>query len=1008
MLQQMRKSVLILCLLTACLLPARAQFYLSGDDPARLRWNSIETAHYQIIYPDGADSLARMYGRSLEQYRIPLGRSLGDMTPGAGRRRKMPVVLHTHYNYSNGSVGWAPSRYDLYTKAETYGSDPIPWHLQLASHEPRHQAQLQFGQRGFLSWISGELWAPIYWQVYIEQAYGEGDAVVGETGLASGTRARTADFLNFYRVALDQGDYRSWEKWRYGSFKHYTPDHYALGYVTLAGARSLYDSPLLLRESLDLAWKKPWYIGPYNTQKVIKQHSGKSFKQAFRDILDGFNSQWQADYDARAPFMELEPVTRDEAYDMEYSTPQWVGNGLLALRRSYLRPTELVLIREGRVERIRSFASHTSSLFYNDRWNRVYWTETLNHPRWDLDGSSDVFYYDLNTNRIHRITRGGRYYNPQPSDDGERLAVMELPVEGGSNLVILNARDGQVLRRTPLPEDIQGKEQAWMGEDIYVSGVTVDGFGIYRLASDGEWTCLMEPSVQKVVNMGSGEDYVEWVSDRTGVNELYRYYPADGRLLQMTNTPYGATDFTEGDGYLYSVGQTLEGRQVFRTPLVGLKPTEVSYADVHSYFFADRMTEQELSLGEAPDLNEDVPISAPKRYSKLAHPLRLHSWLPLYVNYDAVLSSSMDFSYETAAIGLSGFFQNTLGTFSGMLGYALHPDPDREHAWRSALHLKMTYTGLYPVIEASMDIGDHASRQYVARQMQDGDVSSYQVSAIPQATPQISATVRTYLPLSFGRGGRYYGFTPQLKYTFSNSIFSTTPLKMTVPGRFQGLPAYFRLASPEMDLNGPISQHLSASLRGYVMAPRAKSQTYPRWGIGLEGGIGFRPGLKDFYAPNVYGYAYGYLPGITRAQGLKWTATFQQKLDACAIGDLYAGTIPRGFDSSASSFVGQIFPWQCRITGDYAIPIYVGDISIPGIAYIRNFLLSPHADYTWLPSDYNLWSVGADLSASLARLLVLPFSASVGVSFSYLGGSLLPYLDQEKPYSVSLIFGVDF
>ena len=46
-----------------------------------------------------------------------------------------------------------------------------------------------------------------------------------ETGLWNGTRARTADFLNYYRVALDQGDYRNWFRWRYDSFKHYTPDH---------------------------------------------------------------------------------------------------------------------------------------------------------------------------------------------------------------------------------------------------------------------------------------------------------------------------------------------------------------------------------------------------------------------------------------------------------------------------------------------------------------------------------------------------------------------------------------------------------------------------------------------------------------------------------------------------------------------------------------------------------------------------------------------------------------
>lgn len=1007
----MRKTALLFILLTACLFPARAQFYLTGDDPARLQWYQIETPHYRVIFPQGADSLARTYGRSLEQFRVPLGVSLGGMTPGEGRRKKMPVVLHTHYAYSNGSVGWAPSRYDLYTHPETYEADPVPWHLQLASHEPRHQAQLQFGMRGVIPWLTGEMWAPVYWQLYIEQGLAEGDAVVGETGLMTGTRARTADFLNFYRVALDQGDYRSWDKWRYGSFKHYTPDHYALGYVTLGGARALYDDPLIMRKAIDLAWKKPWYIAPYNTQKVIKQHSGKSFKASFRDILDLFNEEWKADTEARGPFMPLEQVTPKASYATQYSTPQWVGNGFIALRESYQRPTELVLVQNGKVRRLRSFASHTSSLHYNARWNRLFWSETRNHPRWGLAGTSVICYYDLNNGRMHRLTRGTRYYNPQPTEDGERLAVTEFPVEGGSYVVVLDAQTGRVLRRVAHPKGVQGSEQAWLGEDLYVSGISVGGYGIYRLSPDGAWTCVLEPSAQKVSKLSGGEDCLEWVSDRTGVNELYRFYPAEGRLLQLTSTRYGATDFTVGNGRLYSVSQDLEGRPVFSTPLEALQPREVSFADVYTYSVADKMTAQEQSQGAAANLEEEVPMSSPVRYSKLAHPLRLHSWLPFYVNYDAVKSGSMDLSYETGSLGLSGYFQNTLGTFSGMVGYSLHPDPDIQGRWRNALHVRAVYTGLFPVIEANFRLGDAAARQYFPRRMDDGGSISYQVASARQDFPQLTASIRSYIPLSFSRGGRLFGFTPQVSYSVSNTSFATQPVQYVVPMRFQGLPAYYRPASQEIDLKGPLTQFLSASFRTYLMAPRARSQTYPRWGIGLEGGVGFRLGLGQYYAPNVYGYAYGYLPGFTRSQGLKLTLMTQSWTRNCLLGEMYVNTLPRGFDAVDRSFVGQLFPQQWRITGDYAIPIYVGEISIPAVAYIKNFLLTPHADYTGLvygTYNYDLWSIGADLSASLARLFVIPFDASIGVSFSYLGGTLLPYLEKDKPYSFSLIFGVDF
>ena len=83
----MRKSLIIAVLLLAgCAFQARAQFYTPGEDPGYLRWYTIETPYYKIIYPEGTDSLARRYGRLLEQFRVPLGRSL-NFTPGARQRR---------------------------------------------------------------------------------------------------------------------------------------------------------------------------------------------------------------------------------------------------------------------------------------------------------------------------------------------------------------------------------------------------------------------------------------------------------------------------------------------------------------------------------------------------------------------------------------------------------------------------------------------------------------------------------------------------------------------------------------------------------------------------------------------------------------------------------------------------------------------------------------------------------------------------------------------------------
>ena len=99
-------------------------------------------------------------------------------------------------------------------------------------------------------------------------------------------------------------------------------------------------------------------------------------------------------------------------------------------------------------------------------------------------------------------------------------------------------------------------------------------------------------------------------------------------------------------------------------------------------------------------------------------------------------------------------------------------------------------------------------------------------------------------------------------------------------------------------------------------------------------------------------------------------------------------------------------PTQWKVTADYAIPIFLGDLSIPVLGYIRNFVLTPHADFLGLGKD-NLWSAGADLVADMGQIFFLSTDVKLGVSFSWLGGNIYEKTEQKKPYSVSLILSFD-
>lgn len=85
-----------------------------GADPGGLRWRSVETPTYRVIYPLGLDSLARSYAVALEQAATPVGSSIG-RRPNVAYPRKMPVVLHAYTAYSNGMVTWTPRRMEMLT-----------------------------------------------------------------------------------------------------------------------------------------------------------------------------------------------------------------------------------------------------------------------------------------------------------------------------------------------------------------------------------------------------------------------------------------------------------------------------------------------------------------------------------------------------------------------------------------------------------------------------------------------------------------------------------------------------------------------------------------------------------------------------------------------------------------------------------------------------------------------------------------------------------------------------
>lgn len=1008
---------------------AKAQFYTAGDDKFS-RWYSIESENYKVIYPTGLDSLAREYARAMERFRRPVGLTSGYI-PGEKTRGKMPVVLHSQNAVSNGSVAWAPKRMDAFTIPQIYGAEAHPWIDQLAVHESRHISQMQFGldhTQGVIGWFFGEMWNGLTAGIYTESSFLEGDAVIAETELTKSGRGRKADFLNYYMVSFDQGDLRDWDQWRYGSQKKYTPDWYALGYLTYGGMRWLYDRDDYTAEYLDYASR---HFFRFDVREVMaKKTTGKDLVNSFPAIRDSVTSVWRHDAELRRPYMPVEIISAEPRKTADYENLTIVDDKLYALKHGHNDNWKLVCIDiDDREEEFVSYFNGNSGRFSHcPHSSRLYWSESVPDARWTLRYTSDLKYADLDDFRIKTLKSGEWDYNPAVAPDDMKIASIGIRPEGGCFLSLLE--EGREVREYEVPDSLQLTDLAWAGQDkLCATGISAGGTGIYEMdlnSAGVEWTMLLAPSPVQIESMHADAGYVLFTSDRTGVNEFYALSLADGTLRQLTSTRYGGKDycFDSGYEYVYYSSMTLKGQMVCRTPVSELPVRKADWNERYKWPIAEKLSEQARRRAEKlygdPDFIaheaarvDTMQISAPKRYHKFPHLFNVHSWAPFYANIPALMNDLGDDIFQNLRLGATAVMQNRLGTFSGIAGYAIHPDTYDKSRWRNSAHLHLKYSGLYPVFELDLDFNDRAARQGQVVLQQTGVNSlgvRYSEKAQP-SVPNVSGSLSAYIPFKFSHGGWYSGLTPRLSYSISNDrrdanayIFSTDnflhPELIVDGGTSQ--PVYTGKMQSQKNLP---RQNLSATLSYYTLLPTTTAAAFPRWGGGLQAGVSLPLGMTHWMSPTAFGYAYGYFPGVVPEQGLRVSGMWQGRIPSIENGKSYDGApfrssmvdvLPRGLqDANLRSALTSRTDNLWKLSADYSIPIYIGDKSLLwSCLYFRRMLLTPHFDCTLFNKAGiaagtkgcgTLMSYGFDLAVDIECILWLIIPCQIGIRVDFNG-----------------------
>jgi hypothetical protein len=935
---------------------AGAQFYESGTEPASVRWQQINTEHFRIIFPKGASREGQRAANVLEYIHQAEGKTLGHY-PG-----KIPVVLHNRTAYSNGFVSWAPKRSEwfLTPPQNNYAQD---WQDQLAIHEYRHVVQIDRLNRGLtraLGFVAGQQAVGAV-SGLLPKWFLEGDAVAAETALTSAGRGRNPAFEMPLRTIALSGKYQKYDKAFFGSYRDHVPNHYELGYQMVGWTRENYGAQTF-ETAVDFTARKPYLFFLYPFKFGLKKETGYYTGQLYRNAFTDLTRRW-SEQEMQTGYDSITPLTgRTSGIYTNYRSPQYLDDsGFVVQKTGMAQIAQWVKVdRDGREQ-----ALHTPGFINSDRISYssglLAWTEQVQDIRWTNRSYSVVKLFDLQTGKERTLRQRTRYYSPALSPDGATIAVVDVPVEGACNIVLLDVAAGEVIDRLPNPDGAFLQTPAWCrdGKSILVIVNNGDGKSIARIdAATGQYVTVLPPACDDISCPADGGKHAFFTGHYNGITNVYAVDYRTGKLMQVTSARFGASDpqpNAAGDK-LACVEYSVQGYNLVETGLDTAKWTPVSKLADHSLKLYETLAGQEnfnMQDSVIPNVQHTM-----KKYRKWAHWFNLHSWAPLYYEVDASNVTSTDFYPGVVLLS-----QDLSGNLVSSAGYS----------WRgyNAFHAAFTYTGLYPVIDFKVDYG---GRTTIVGPSGDG---SYPLNPQDKAAKII---VRSYIPFTFTRNRWITGVIPQVMFSYDNSYL----YPQITGNRWDGL------------------YEMGYSLQAYRYLKTSVRDLAPRLGFTVQGSFRHTPwntGLLG-YIYCVYGRVY--LPGVARHHSLQLTGAWQQQeTDQYLFGSLLK--FPRGYARGRTEklSIGSI---------DYSLPLVYPDWNWSFFVYLKRLRTNLFCDvarnrYRAFNPTVNqvewqknrLLSTGIDLLADV-NLLQINFPVSVGIRTVY-----VPDKNEVQP---SLLFNV--
>ncbi len=925
----MKTNHFALTLLLICFLSKyHAQPKAAGNNPASIHWQYYDSKAVKLIFPAGNEKEATRVINIINYIYDSLGGTVGP------KRKHLDLLLQTNQVVSNGYVGLAPYRSEFYATGlqdfNTLGS--ANWLDLLSFHEYRHALQIANQRHGLTKFLS-IVWGQNFWQLAqlasIPNWYMEGDAVQTESLFSGAGRGRTPDFFKGQKaLLLGSRNYR-YMKARNGSFKHFVPDHYRLGYAILHRVRNDHGPDVwakILRQGS--AFRGIFY--PFS--KAMKRNVGYSSRKAYQIAYDSLRVQWENELSNIKLTLtsSVTPVSKRTVTDYRWAHVL-EDSSMIYRKESYKKTGELIHIKNGKEEKLLTFGIMTpAETYFSYNNGKIAWCEFTSDKRWQNRNYSEIRTYDMVTKKKTRLTSKTKLFAPEFSSKGDLLVAAKLDEHIKNQIVFIDAITGEEKGAIPNPDNDFVAYPTWTKDDKAIVFEAKRGAKIAILKYDIATQTIIELtswSQQVVGPLTMGKEHVYFTASYTGINNIFATsLLGNKQILQISSVKINASmPFVSADEKtLYMSEFDYTGDQI----------TKQSFDLANAQVVTVIEPEQQETYRMKPTRLENsiytrIPskVYEAKDYKQFIRGAKLHSW-------------SLSGNQTEVSLGLS--IDNILNDFSASItgGYNLNEKAP-------ILRGRVDYSRYYLPVSL---IGSVSNRSMISPSnlFDTGAVGS---NTITFTESNYGGTI--YLPLKWVNG------------IYSKGILLTAGASHIATSKYKLNGNDITNANTNNDLFVT-----EGSLKLTNVRARAYQNINPRFGQELNLYIGY--GLSGATASKYSADATLYFPGLLRNHSLYFKGGYKNEKLSNGYRFMDNFTHARGYQPIQGDE-------EYMASVNYKLPLCYPDFGAAGIFYLQRIKLNLFMDYSQvtrssLNTTFDQSSYGGELYFDLKVLNALPVS----------------------------------